>query len=149
MADITLSIVGAVGVALDVALTTYDFVSSIIQAPPAILTLADHINTLKSFLQPFYILISKPVIHDRAQNIAFLAALQNATIGFHAVLKDIEEQVSRYVRYPVGSDKPVWGGRSSIRRLKYAANKKSLHELEAGLLGRMAALHLAIAPMDL
>jgi hypothetical protein len=149
MADVAFGIVGVVGVALDASTTTYNFLSSIAGAPKAIKTLAYHIKTLKSFLEPFYELISKPVIRDRAQNVRFILSVQNAVSGCEGVLKSLEDEVKQYVRYVAGSSTPSWGGWGSWRRVKYAFNKSLMIELEASLLGRMSALHMALAPMDL
>ena len=149
MADVAFGVVGVVGVALDASITTYNFLSSIAGAPKAIKTLAHHIKTLKPFLEPFYELISKPVIRNRAQNVRFIPSVENAVSGFEGVLKSLEDEVKQYVKYVAGSSTLSWGGWGSWRRVKYAFNKSSMIELEASLLGRMSALHMALAPMDL
>lgn len=149
MADIAFGVVGVVGVALDASITTYNFLSSITDAPKAIKTLAKHIKALNSFLEPFYELISKPVIRNRAQNVRFIPCVENAVSGFEGVLKSLENEVKQYVKYVAGSSTPSWGGWGSWRRVKYAFNKKSMIELEASLLGRMSALHMGLAPMNL
>jgi hypothetical protein len=149
MADIAFGVVGVVGVALDASITTYNFISSIAGAPKAIKTLANHIENLKSFLEPFHELISKPAIRNRAQNVRFIPSVEGAVSGFEGVLKGLENEVKQYVKYVVGSSTPSWGGWGSWRRVKYAFNKSSMIELEASLLGRMSALHLSLVPMDL
>lgn len=148
MADIAFGVVGVVGVALDASTTTYHFILSIAGAPKAIKTLANHIKHLKSFLGPFHELISKPEIRDRAQNVRFIPSVENEVSGFEGMLKDLENEVKQYVNYAAGSSTPSWGGWGSWRRVKYAFKKSLMIELEASLLGRMSALHLALAPMD-
>ena len=149
MADAALGVVGIVGVALDVSLTTYTFISSVHGAPQEIETLAGHINNLKLFLEPFHLLVSKPVIFARAQNVDFIPAVRATVSGLEGVLKGLADEVKQYIKYKPGSQIPSWAGWGSVRRVKYAFNRSSLLELEASLLGRMEALHLTLAPMDL
>jgi hypothetical protein len=115
MADIAFGVVGVVGVALDASITTYNFISSIAGAPKAIKTLANHIENLKSFLEPFHELISKPAIRNRAQNVRFIPSVEGAVSGFEGVLKGLENEVKQYVKYVVGSSTPSWGGWGSWR----------------------------------
>lgn len=149
MADIAFGVIGVVGVALDASITTYNFLANIAGAPKAIKVLANHIKTLRVFLEPFHELISKPAIRDRVQNVRFIPSVENAVSGFEGVLKSIEDEVNQYVKYTAESSTYSWGGWGSWRRVKYTFKKSSIIELEASLLGRMSALHMALAPMDL
>ena len=149
MAGIALAVVGVLGVALDTAIKTYKFVSSIVDAPRAIRNLASHINTSRLFLEPLLDLISKPFIQERAQNIAFLPSVEHAIAGFQVTLSEIGTELRRYVKYVAGSETPTWAGWASRRRFRYALNKSTLEKLEFSLLGRMQSLHMALRPMDL
>ncbi|KAG7009841.1 alpha-galactosidase [Physcia stellaris] len=126
MAEIAFGVVGVVGVVFQVSGATCTFLSSIIGAPKSIKTLASHIESLKFFLEAFNTVVSKPEIRERAQNLTWLPSV-----------------------YAPGSSAPVWGGLGSWPRIKYAFNKSSLLEIQAALLGRVAALHLTMEPMDL
>ena len=149
MAEIAFGVVGVVGVAFQVSGATCTFLSSIIGAPKSIKTLASHIESLKFFLEAFNTVISKPEIRERAQNLTWLPSVVRALSCFESLLNELEMKVKKYVKYAPGSSAPVWGGLGSWPRIKYAFNKSSLLEIQAGLLGRVAALHLTMEPMDL
>ena len=149
MAEIAFGIIGVLGVALDVCIRTYAFISSISSAPRAIVTLAEHVYTLSLFLEPLLELLSKPTIRQRPQNIRFLPCVARALAGFSVTLNALEEEVKQYIRYRKASQSPCWAGWTSPRRYKYAFNKGLIVTLEAVLLGRMEALNLTMQPMDL
>ena len=149
MAEIAFGVVGVVGVAFQVSGATYTFLSSIAGAPKSIKTLASHVESLELLLEAFNTVVSKPEIRDRPQNLTWLPSVLRALSCFEGVLNELEIKVKGYVKYAPGSSMPVWGGWGSLPRIKYAFNKSSLLEIQAGLLGRVAALHLAMQPMDL
>jgi hypothetical protein len=149
MADIALGVIGVLGVVLDSATQTYGFISDIKDAPKAITTLGEHVKGLKLFVGPLLNLLSKPSIRSRPQNKDFLPSVEHAFSGFANILNSIDSEIKLYVKYTPGSAAPVWGGWLSRRRWKYAFKKSSILELEARLLGTIAALDLNLRPLDL
>lgn len=147
--NIAFSVVSIVSVALNASITTYNFLLSITDALKAIKTLAKHIKVLNSFLEPFYELILKPVICNRAQNVRFILCVKNAVSDFKGVLKSLKNKVKQYVKYVTESSTPSWDEWELWQQVKYAFNKNLMIKLKVSLLRKMSALHLRLTSMNL
>ena len=149
MADLTLGALGVLGVTLQTATTTYEFISNIRGAPRAIRTLASHVNTLRQFLDGFHEVLSKDVIRRRPQNVKFIPLVEDAAEQFKGILKDLDLEVRQYVTYVSGSRIPEWAGWGSRRRVKYAFSKGSILDLETCMLAKLSMFHVMLRPMNL
>lgn len=152
MADIALGVVGVVGVALQAASATHEFLSSIRGGPRSVKSLAIHISTLKSVLSILNRRLNGGVWTcdgDEAEYDYRIILLYNAIQACNTAITELDNEVRKYVTFPAGSSVPNWGRNRPWRRVKWALQKGSVVELQQHLFASFGLLHFAIDALNL
>ena len=148
MADIAFGIVGTIGVALQGAIATHAFLSSIKGAPRSLESLAAHIKTLQPILRNLEHRLSHVPLVERRRIIEHIEILEHAVNGCRHHMSDLDTEIHRYVGIESGSRFRRWGGRSIGRRARFALRKSQVLDLQRDLFASISILHLGVSMLN-